>query len=219
MINENSEEITLKIIVLGSTQVGKTSILNRYFNNDFKGNMLSTIGIDFKTKYIKFEEQKIKFNYIDTAGQEKFRAISSNYLKGTNGALLVFDITQKETFDLINYWIDIIKENNGSNIAKILFGNKSDLSENREVTKEDAESMANDLNCLYIEGSAKTGENVQEAFDELSRLSFNYYKELKESEKRRSIRLNSDEEVSNSENKGSNNNKKNKKKKRCEFKC
>ena len=221
MINENSNEITLKIIILGSTQVGKTSILNRYFNNDFKGNMLSTIGIDFKTKYIKYEEQKIKFNYIDTAGQEKFRAISSNYLKGTNGALLVFDITQKDTFDLINYWIDIIKESNGSNTAKLLFGNKSDLSDNREVPKEDAESMANELDCLYIEGSAKTGENVQEALDELSRMSFNYYKELKDSEKRRSIRINSEEEVSNSnsENTKDKNKKNNKKKKRCDFKC
>ncbi len=221
MIDENSDEITLKIIILGSSQVGKTSILNRYFNNDFKGNMLSTIGIDFKTKYIKYEDQKIKFNYIDTAGQEKFRAISSNYLKGTNGALLVFDITQKDTFDLINYWIDIIKENNGSNIAKVLFGNKSDLSDSREVPKEDAESMANELNCLYIEGSAKTGEKVQEALDELSRMSFNYYKELKESEKRRSVRLTSKEEVSDSssENTKNNSNKKNKKKKRCEFKC
>ena len=221
MINENSDEITLKIIILGSSQVGKTSILNRYFNNDFKGNMLSTIGIDFKTKYIKYEDQKIKFNYIDTAGQEKFRAISSNYLKGTNGALLVFDITKKDTFDLINYWIDIIKENNGSNIAKVLFGNKSDLSDSREVPKEDAESMANELNCLYIEGSAKTGEKVQEALDELSRMSFNYFKELKESEKRHSVRLTSEEEVSdsNSENTKNKSNKKNKKKKRCEFKC
>ncbi len=218
MMNENSDEITLKVIILGSTQVGKTSILNRYFNNNFKGNMLSTIGIDFKTKYIKFEEQKIKFNYIDTAGQEKFKAISSNYLKGANGALLVFDITQKDTFDLINYWIDIIKDSNGSNIAKILFGNKSDLSDSREVTKEDAESMANELDCLYIEGSAKTGENVQEAFDELSRMSYNYYKELKESEKRHSVRLTSEENVSNS-NSENTKNKNNKKKKSCDFKC
>ena len=81
--------------------------------------------------------------------------------------------------------------------------------------------MANELNCLYIEGSAKTGENVQEALDELSRMSFNYYKELKESEKRRSVRITSEEEDSNSnsENTKNNNIKKNKKKKRCEFKC
>ena len=91
----SNNETILKIIILGSSEVGKTSILNRYFNNEFKQNLLSTIGIDFKTKYFKFDEEKVKFNFIDTAGQEKFRAISVNYLKGTNGVILVYDITNK----------------------------------------------------------------------------------------------------------------------------
>ena len=84
-------DITLKIIILGSGEVGKTCILNRYFKNEFKENPLSTIGIDFQTKFFKFEDKKIKVNYTDTAGQEKFRAISVNYLKGTNGVILAFD--------------------------------------------------------------------------------------------------------------------------------
>ena len=92
---EDEKETILKVIVLGSSQVGKTSILVRYFKNEFNLETLSTIGIDFKTKYFKFDEEKIKINFIDTAGQEKFRAISVNYLKGTDGVLLVFDITNK----------------------------------------------------------------------------------------------------------------------------
>ena len=89
-------ELTLKIILLGSSEVGKEYILNRYFNNKFKQNIqLSTIGIDFKTKYFQFEDRKIKVNYVDAAGQEKFKAITINYIKGAHGIIFVFDITNK----------------------------------------------------------------------------------------------------------------------------
>ncbi len=165
--------LTLKIIILGSSEVGKTCILNRYFHNEFKENVLSTVGIDFQTKFFKFDgDQKIKVNYIDTAGQEKFRAISVNYLKGTNGVILVFDITNKETFDLLESWLKELKDTNKSNISKVLVGNKSDLAENREVTVEDANKFANNINCKYFEASAKTGENINEALDEIARISY-----------------------------------------------
>ena len=166
-------EKTLKIIILGSSEVGKTCILNRYFHNEFKENVLSTVGIDFQTKFFKFDgDQKIKVNYIDTAGQEKFRAISVNYLKGTNGVILVFDITNKETFDLLESWLKELKDTNKSNISKVLVGNKSDLAGNREVTVEDANKFANNINCKYFEASAKTGENINEALDEIARISY-----------------------------------------------
>ena len=186
---ENDQDVMLKIIILGSTQVGKTSIINRYFNNNFQESNLSTIGIDFKTKYFKFDGQKVKFNYIDTAGQEKFRAISVNYLKGANGAILVFDLTDKDTFDLIQRWVEDINEYNKSNTSKILFGNKSDLLNERQVYKEDAEKLANDLGCKYIEGSAKTGININEALDEIAKIS---YENFQNSERRHSMRLTSD---------------------------
>ena len=183
-----SNEIVLKIIILGSSEVGKTSILNRYFNNEFQPNLLSTIGIDFKSKFFKFDEEKVKCNFIDTAGQEKFRAISVNYLKGTNGVILVYDITNKETFDLIRSWIKDINENNKSNIGKVLLGNKLDLEEQRDVFVEDAEDLAKELKCKHFQVSAKTGENINEALDEVARLSFQNYKD---SDKRNSIRLSS----------------------------
>ena len=195
-MSEKNQEIVLKIIILGSTQVGKTSIINRYFNNSFQENMLSTIGIDFKTKYFKFNEQKVKFNYIDTAGQEKFRAISVNYLKGANGAILVFDITNKETFDLILRWVDDINQNNKTNTSKLLFGNKSDLTEIRQVLYEEAEQLAQKLGCKYIEGSAKSGENINEALDEIAKIS---YEAFQNTERRHSIRLTSNENNSKKE--------------------
>ena len=163
---------TLKIIILGSSEVGKTCILNRYFHNEFKENLLSTIGIDFNTKFFKFENHKIKANYIDTAGQEKFRAISINYLKGTDGVILVFDLTNKETFDLLETWIKEFENTNKSDVSKVLIGNKSDLEEQRQVTTEDAVNFAKTLNCKYYEASAKTGKNVNEALDEIARTAF-----------------------------------------------
>jgi Ras-related protein Rab-1A len=168
---ENSER-TIKIIILGSSEVGKTCILNRYFHNEFKENLLSTIGIDFNTKFFKFENHKIKANYIDTAGQEKFRAISINYLKGTDGVILVFDLTNKETFDLLETWIKEFENTNKSDVSKVLIGNKSDLEEQRQVTTEDAVNFAKTLNCKYYEASAKTGKNVNEALDEIARTAF-----------------------------------------------
>ena len=172
-----SEKIdkTIKIIILGSSEVGKTCILNRYFHNEFKENLLSTIGIDFQTKFFKFDDQKIKANYIDTAGQEKFRAISVNYLKGTDGVILVFDITNKETFDLIETWLKELKDTNKADVSKILIGNKSDLAEERMVSIEEAQKFAETMKCKYFEASAKTGENIMEALDEIARVSYVNY--------------------------------------------
>ena len=172
MTTELKTDLTMKIIVLGSSEVGKTCILNRYFNNEFKENSLSTIGIDFQTKFFKFEDKKIKVNYTDTAGQEKFRAISVNYLKGTNGVILVFDLTNKESFDLLDTWMDELKNNNKMDISKVLIGNKADLADKIEVPKEEIDNFTKKVGCEYFECSAKTGQNVSEALDEIAKITF-----------------------------------------------
>ena len=189
-MNEEKDNV-LKIIILGSSEVGKTSILHRYFNNEFQQNLLSTIGIDFRTKFFKFNDEKIKMNFIDTAGQEKFKAISVNYLKGTNGVILVFDITKKKSFDLIETWIDEIKQNNKFNIGKILLGNKTDLEIDREVPKEEAIKLAENLGCQYFEGSAKTGENINEALNTVASETYESWKKYRNEENRHSIRISS----------------------------
>jgi len=184
-----SEDIILKIIILGASTVGKTSIFLRYFNNEFSHGTLTTLGVDFKTKFFKFEDKKLKINYIDTAGQEKFKSISENYLKGTDGVILVFDLTNKETLDLVNYWADCIKKNNRDNIGLILFGNKSDLENDRDVTYEEGKNLADKLKCQYYEGSAKTGENIEFVMNEIAKIS--YFEWKKTAENRMSIRLSS----------------------------
>ena len=154
------EDISLKIIMLGASTVGKTSIFVRYFQDDFSQNTLSTVGVDFKTKFFKFGETKIKVNYIDSAGQEKFRAISGNYLRGTDGVILVFDLTNRDSLKLVTYWAECIRKNNRENIGMILFGNKSDLEEERQVDYDEGIQLGNNLGCKYYEGSARTGENI-----------------------------------------------------------
>ena len=188
-----SQEQIIKIIVLGSSNVGKTSILHRGFDKEYNPNLLSTIGIDFKTKYFNFDDSKIKVSYIDTAGQEKFRAISLNYLKGTDGAMLVYDVTKKNTFELIGTWLDDIRENNKMSIGKILLGNKVDLESEREVSKEEGEKLAELLQCKYYETSAQTGLNVEEAIDEIARITYLEWK--KNPENRNSIRISSADSI------------------------
>ena len=182
--------LTLKIIILGASEVGKTSILDRYFKDEFRENRLSTIGVDFQTKYFKFDSKKIKVNYTDTAGQEKFRAISVNYLKAANGVILVFDITKEETFEALEEWLKYLKDNGKDDIQKILIGNKLDLEKNRKVTKEDAEDFAKSNGCKYFETSAKTGVNVNEALDEIARITYLSKTGKTEGDKEKNIVLN-----------------------------
>ena len=167
------EDNPLKIIILGSSTVGKSSIYLRYFNNKFNVNTMVTVGVDFKTKYFKFDDEKeIKINFVDTAGQEKYRAISQNYLKGTDGVIFVFDLTKKETFQLIADWMQFMKEHNKKNIGKILFGNKNDLISEREISYDEGKNLANELKCNYYEGSAKTGENIEILMQEIARITY-----------------------------------------------
>ena len=187
---EEKIDITIKIIILGSSEVGKTSIFDRYFNNEFRENQLATVGIDFQTKFFKFDGMNIKGVYTDTAGQEKFRAISVNYLKPANGVILVFDITKEDTFDAIEEWLKYLKDNNKDNIEKILIGNKLDLESNRKVSKEDAEAFAKSNGCQYFECSAKTGQNINEALDEIARITFLSKKGKTEGDKDKNIVLN-----------------------------
>ena len=187
---EEKIDETIKIIILGSTEVGKTSILDRYFNDEFRDNQLSTVGIDFQTKFFKFEGKNIKGIYTDTAGQEKFRAISVNYLKPANGVILVFDITKEDTFDALEEWLKYLKDNGKDDIQKILIGNKLDLEKNRKVTKEDAEDFAKSNGCKYFETSAKTGVNVNEALDEIARITYLSKTGKAEGDKEKNIVLN-----------------------------
>ena len=162
-----SAKYILKLLTLGESQVGKSSILFRYSDNKFLLTKAATIGIDMKSKIIKSGNEKIKVSIYDTAGQERFRSIIKNYYKGANGVLLVYDITKRDTFKKLDFWLEDLKNNSDDidNLFIFLVGNKSDLEENREVSLEEANEFAKSKKLPYMEVSAKSGKNVKELFE------------------------------------------------------
>ena len=164
-----SEKYVIKILTLGDTSVGKTSIVLRYSDNTFnETNTLSTIGIDFKIKTIKRGGESIKVSIYDTAGQERFQNIIKHYYRGANGVLLTFDISNRNTFKKLDFWYNDMKENLGdlNKVYICLIGNKIDKEEKREITFEEANQYANEKNLPYFEVSAKTGKGIKQLFDE-----------------------------------------------------
>ena len=148
----------IKILTLGDTMVGKSSIVLRFSDDKFDENQFATIGIDFKTKYIKVKDASVKVLIWDTAGQEKFRNIAKQYYKGANGVLLIYDVCNRKSFERIEYWISELKENN-----------KIDLTEKRVISREEGEKYALDNNINYSEVSAKTGEGILDLFNDITK--------------------------------------------------
>ena len=137
-----SAKYIIKILTLGDTMVGKSSIVLRFSEDKFDDNQFATIGIDFKTKYMRIGESSVKVLIWDTAGQEKFRNIAKQYYKGANGVLLIYDVTNKKSFERIAYWMNELKDNNQINEIDIcLVGNKIDL-EGRVISREEGEKFA-----------------------------------------------------------------------------
>ena len=158
-------DLKFKMIVLGESRVGKTSLIKRYTKDQFGGVYLTTVGIDFQDKFIEIEDKKVKLQVWDTAGQERFRNVAKNYFQSTQGFLLVFDITDKESFQKLNdFWIGQLKMNAPEKAKSVLVGNKSDLAGQRQVSIEDAEEFAKNNNLKYYEVSAKDGTKVVELF-------------------------------------------------------
>jgi len=153
-----------RYIIVGDMAVGKSCLLLQFTDHKFRHQHELTIGVEFGGKTIEVKNKNVKIQIWDTAGQEAFQAITRTYYKGAIGALLVYDITRHETFEHINKWLNEIKANGSKDICCILIGNKKDLEEQRQVKYEEGKDLAAKNNLLFLETSAKTAENVQEAF-------------------------------------------------------
>ena len=165
---ENKEyDLLFKLILIGDSYVGKSNILLKYLKNQFNENSKTTIGVEFGTKNIIINNKRIKIQIWDTAEQERYRSITSAYYKGAKGALIVYDITRKNTFDNIDKWITDLKLNGDKNICIIILGNKSDLIDKREINKNDGIKKAEMYKTAFLETSALNGDNISKAFDEL----------------------------------------------------
>ena len=166
------------IITLGDSQVGKTSLIRRYTENQFTGEYLTTIGFDLKIKKMTLPNgEEIRIKVSDTAGQERFKSIATNYLKKANGILLVYDVTKETSYNNIDNWLEQIKSDSDIKRPMILIGNKSDMANERVISKEKGEELAK--NCCggikFYETSCKTGDNVDKAFDDLVYQIYNKY--------------------------------------------
>ncbi|KAL7671086.1 hypothetical protein ACOME3_005999 [Neoechinorhynchus agilis] len=153
-----------KYIMIGDTGVGKSCLLLQFTDRRFQPVHDLTIGVEFGARMITTEGKQIKLQIWDTAGQENFRSITRSYYRGAAGALLVYDITRRETFEHVADWLEDARLHSSSNMVVMLIGNKSDMDSRREVSKEEGESFAAKNKLVFIETSAKTGENVEEAF-------------------------------------------------------
>ena len=156
-------DLIFKVLLIGNSGVGKSSLFLRFVDDIWEDNFVPTIGVDFKIKTLIIEEKKIKLQIWDTAGQDRFRTIVSSYYRGAHGILLIFDLTDIESFKSLNNWLIEIERNANKNVIKILIGNKCDLNE-RKVTMKQASEFAEENGMKYIETSAKNNINVVDAF-------------------------------------------------------
>lgn len=160
------DPVTLKILVIGESAVGKSCLLVRYTDNRFEESFVTTIGVDFKTKLLSIDNQSVKMQIWDTAGQEQFKSITKAYFRGAHGILVVFDLTRRDTFILSQSWIESIREGSSDPIEIILVGNKCDLP--RAVSEDEAKKLAQQFNIPYFETSAKNNINVERVFVQIA---------------------------------------------------
>eukprot|EP01018_Ginkgo_biloba_P032876 Gb_37243 [translate_table: standard] len=162
--DEQSEDYLFKIVLIGDSAVGKSNLLSRYTRNEFHPNSKATIGVEFQTQTMEIDKKEIKAQIWDTAGQERFRAVTSAYYRGAVGALVVYDISRRQTFQNIARWLEELRMHSDASIVTMLVGNKCDLKDAREVSINDGTALAESENLFFMETSALDSTNVSIAF-------------------------------------------------------
>ncbi|EKE39771.1 Rab family GTPase [Entamoeba nuttalli P19] len=164
---EGETECMYKLVIIGESGVGKSNLLLRFTRNEFEPEKKFTIGVEFATRTIEYEGKTIRAQIWDTAGQEKYRAITDAYYRGAEGAMCVYDVSKKDSFDAIERWMNELKNGCDSDITIMIVGNKADLKQEREVNTSDGTEFAQKHSAFFIETSALDGTNVEKAFSDL----------------------------------------------------
>jgi len=154
----------IKLLMIGDSGVGKSCLLLRFSDDSFTTSFITTIGIDFKIKTVEIEGKKVKLQIWDTAGQERFRTITTAYYRGAMGILLVYDVTDEQSFLNIRNWIRNIEQHASDSVQKILIGNKCDMTEDKVIDTNRGQELADEYGIKFFETSAKTDTNVKKAF-------------------------------------------------------
>ncbi|KAJ6793841.1 ras-related protein RABA5a [Iris pallida] len=160
-----SQDYLFKIVLIGDSAVGKSNLLARFARDEFYSNSKSTIGVEFQTQKMDIDGKEVKAQIWDTAGQERFRAVTSAYYRGAVGALVVYDISRRPTFDSIGRWLNELHTHSDMNVVTILVGNKKDLEDCREVSTAEGQALAEAQGLFFMETSALDSSNVAAAFE------------------------------------------------------
>ena len=180
---EDEYDYIFKVLLIGNSDVGKSSLILRYVDQIWNDVFVPTIGVDFKVKSLEVDKKMVKMQIWDTAGQERFRNVISSYFKGAHGILLIYDITSKDSFKELENWLGEVEKKANSQVLKILIGNKCDLEDNREISKDEGEAFAMRNGMQFMETSAKDNTNVNEAFEALAKI-------MVESNNKRKVKMN-----------------------------
>ncbi len=173
-------DVLFKILLIGDSGVGKTSVILRYTKNTFQEQFFNSIGVDFKSKDLNIDGRKVKLQIWDTAGQERFRTITTSYYRGAHAIVIVFDLTKRQTYEHIQKWMNDINRFAKENVLKFIIGNKSDLTNEKQVNYEEVRSLASQMKATYFNVSAKKNENINEFFEAATKIfliKYNFYEE------------------------------------------
>ncbi|KAJ3049220.1 Ras- protein Rab-6A [Rhizophlyctis rosea] len=157
-----------KLVFLGEQSVGKTSLITRFMYDTFDNTYQATIGIDFLSKTMYLEDRTVRLQLWDTAGQERFRSLIPSYIRDSSVAVVVYDITNRNSFMNTEKWVEDVRAERGNDVIIVLVGNKTDLSDKRQVSTEEGERKAKEFNVMFIETSAKAGYNVKALFRKIA---------------------------------------------------
>eukprot|EP00347_Sterkiella_histriomuscorum_P022545 403338085 len=161
-------DLLFKYIIIGDTSVGKSCILHQYLRNKFNSNSKHTIGVEFGMKYLRVNDQIIKIQIWDTAGQERYKSVTRGYFRGSLGVIIVYDVTNLESYQHVQSWLNEARQYSRQEATFILVGNKKDQESSRVVEMTEAAKFAQENECLFIETSALNGDNVEEVFNKVT---------------------------------------------------
>lgn len=160
-------DFLVKSILIGDSGVGKSSLLYRYTDQDWNPHYIATIGVDFKVMTFERQNKVVKLQLWYTAGQERFRTITHAYYRGSHGIMVVYDVTNRETFDNIRHWLEDVKKYGAVDVPMVIVGNKADVVKHRQVSLEEGQAFAASLGCEHFETSAKDDVGVEAAFNKI----------------------------------------------------
>ncbi|KAH0787984.1 Ras-related protein Rab-4B [Histomonas meleagridis] len=179
MVKEYNADYRFKVCIIGAAGSGKTAMVDQYLDHEFHEQTKTTVGVDYRPCVFSINEYCVQLELWDTAGQETYQSIAKTYFRGAKGCILVFDITEQKSFDELSFWLGQFRQLADPNASIILVGNKADLEDQRQVTREAAEGYATSNMLDYLETSAVSGQNIGEVFDRIAHQLFNSAKEGK----------------------------------------